>query len=186
MIPVILDPARLRLALLGRGARAAGRLRQLREGGAGAIAVFSDIPSRELAEAAGSALVGRLPRTADLPGIDVAWVVDLPRPEADRLHHLLRGSGALVNVEDVPELCDFHSPALVRRGDLMLTVSTGGRSPRLAARLRAHLEQRFDAGWAGLTDRLGRLRQTARAEGEEPAEIARRTDAVIDREGWLT
>ena len=44
-----------------------------------------------------------------------------------------RAQGILVNVEDEPLLCDFHVPATVRRGDLLLTVSSAGRSPGLVA-----------------------------------------------------
>jgi precorrin-2 dehydrogenase/sirohydrochlorin ferrochelatase len=54
----------------------------------------------------------------------------------------------LVNmVDDIPN-CDFAIPAIVRRGDLLLTVSTGGRSPALARRLREDLEDRFGPEWA--------------------------------------
>lgn len=54
-----------------------------------------------------------------------------------------RARGALVNVVDAPELCDFTVPAQVCRGDLLLTVSTGGKSPAFARRLREELEDRY-------------------------------------------
>ncbi len=57
----------------------------------------------------------------------------------------------LVNVEDVLPLCDFHVPAVVRRGDLLLTASTGGAAPGLARALREWLAQNFGPEW---TDRL--------------------------------
>jgi len=56
---------------------------------------------------------------------------------------MARNAGALVNIEDAKPLCDFHVPSLVRRGDLVMTVSTAGRSPGLARRLRRHLEKLF-------------------------------------------
>ena len=52
-------------------------------------------------------------------------------------------SGALCNVVDVPELCDFYVPAIVKRGDLQIAISTNGRCPAYAALLRKKLEKDF-------------------------------------------
>jgi len=54
-----------------------------------------------------------------------------------------RAAGALVNVVDRPELCDFIVPAQIRRGELLLAISTGGASPMFARRLRERLEKEF-------------------------------------------
>src|SRR5262249_17785450 len=52
-------------------------------------------------------------------------------------------AGVLCNIVDVPELCDFYYPAVVRRGDLQIAVSTAGASPMLAKRLRQKFEREF-------------------------------------------
>ncbi|MHC4221665.1 MAG: precorrin-2 dehydrogenase/sirohydrochlorin ferrochelatase family protein [Planctomycetota bacterium] len=52
-------------------------------------------------------------------------------------------SGVLCNVVDVPELCDFYVPAIVKRGDLQIAISTNGRCPAYAALLRKKLEKDF-------------------------------------------
>src|SRR4029453_611993 len=66
--------------------------------------------------------------------------------------------GVLVNVmDDVPN-CDFAAPAIVRRGDLVVAIGTGGRAPALASRLRAELSERFGPGWTELVDVVGRVR----------------------------
>ena len=67
--------------------------------------------------------------------------------------------GILVNVADAPEAGNFHTVATVRQGDLLLTVSTGGASPALAARIRAELAARYRAGYGALLALLRRLRE---------------------------
>ncbi|MCC5467052.1 bifunctional precorrin-2 dehydrogenase/sirohydrochlorin ferrochelatase [Pelosinus sp. Bkl1] len=53
------------------------------------------------------------------------------------------GAGALVNVTDAPELGNFSVPSQISHGDLLLTISTGGKSPALAKKLREELEERY-------------------------------------------
>jgi precorrin-2 dehydrogenase / sirohydrochlorin ferrochelatase len=91
----------------------------------------------------------------------------------------------LVNVEDVTEGCDFHTPALVRRGDLLLTVSTAGRSPGLAARVRARLEAEYGPEWDERLGELARKRAAWRRRPRALEELAALTDAVINGKGWL-
>jgi precorrin-2 dehydrogenase / sirohydrochlorin ferrochelatase len=66
--------------------------------------------------------------------------------------------GVLCNVVDVPELCDFYYPAVVRRGDLQIAVSTAGQSPSLARKIRQQLERQFGDGYAGWVKQLGETR----------------------------
>jgi precorrin-2 dehydrogenase/sirohydrochlorin ferrochelatase len=66
--------------------------------------------------------------------------------------------GVLCNVVDVPELCNFYYPAVVRRGDLQIAVSTAGQSPSLARKIRQQLERQFGDGYAGWVKQLGETR----------------------------
>lgn len=185
MIPIVLDPAQIRLALVGGGEQAARRLAQLIEGGARHLTVFAADPAPTLAGLAGDRLVRRLPEPEEMSLFAAVWIADCSAVTSERLARAARAAGTLVNVEDDLPLCDFHSPSLIRRGDLLLTVSTGGRSPGLAARIRRYLEQAFGPEWATRLDRLGDERTAWRAEGCQMAEVTRRTDAFINREGWL-
>lgn len=67
--------------------------------------------------------------------------------------------GVLCNVVDVPELCDFFYPAVVRRGDLQIAISTAGQSPSLAQRLRQQLERQFGPGYTEWVAQLGETRR---------------------------
>lgn len=80
-----------------------------------------------------------------------------------------RNAGLLVNVADDPAACDFHLPATVRRGDLMLTVSTRGRSPAVSAMVRRRLEDEFGMEYARLTALMAALRDQLLAEGGSQA-----------------
>jgi precorrin-2 dehydrogenase/sirohydrochlorin ferrochelatase len=80
-----------------------------------------------------------------------------------------RRRGALVNVVDRPARCGFIFPAVLRRGELQIAVSTGGRSPALAREIRQRLEPLFGPEYAVLVERVGRARRRARAGAATPA-----------------
>jgi precorrin-2 dehydrogenase / sirohydrochlorin ferrochelatase len=67
--------------------------------------------------------------------------------------------GVLCNVVDVPEYCDFFYPAVVRRGDLQVAISTAGQSPSLAQKLRQQLEKQFGPEYTPWVEQLGETRR---------------------------
>jgi len=77
----------------------------------------------------------------------------------ERVYHEAQRLGVLCNVVDVPDLCDFFYPSLVRRGDLQIAISTGGRSPSLAQKIRQQLEKQFGPGYAAWVAELGETRK---------------------------
>jgi precorrin-2 dehydrogenase/sirohydrochlorin ferrochelatase len=185
MIPIVVDPRQSAMALIGRGRAAERRLELLLAGGAEQITVFSDAPSQHLAELAAHRLCRRLPKAAELARFALLWIADLPIAQAAPLARAARAGGCLVNVEDVVAFCDFHNPAQVRRGDLLLTVSTGGKSPGLAARIRAQLARVFGPEWAMRLERIGEQRTAWRRERRSLDDLAHLTNATIDAHGWL-
>jgi precorrin-2 dehydrogenase / sirohydrochlorin ferrochelatase len=64
----------------------------------------------------------------------------------------------LCNVVDDPDRCDFYYPAVVRRGALQVAISTEGKSPALAQRLRREFERQLAPFYAGWIEQLGRIR----------------------------
>lgn len=81
-----------------------------------------------------------------------------------------RTRGIMVNVVDAPELCDFIVPSVVRRGDLVISISTGGKSPLLARLLREELEERYGIEYGILVDMLGEVRQQIQSQVGEQEE----------------
>lgn len=184
MIAVALDPAVVALAVAGRGAPALRRLAILRAGGADPL-FFCDVPTSETPDGPGRALRDRLPGATDLAALGALWIAGLPVEEASALAARARAQRVLVNVEDVRLLCDFHNVAEVRRGDLLLTVSTNGRSPGLAARIRARLAEQFGPEWTERLAALDARRQAWRADGRSMAEVVRLTDEALLQAGWM-
>jgi precorrin-2 dehydrogenase/sirohydrochlorin ferrochelatase len=81
-----------------------------------------------------------------------------------------RAAGAAVNVVDHPELCDFHTPAIIDRGQVVAAIGTGGAAPILAALLRADLEAKIPTALGPLAALLGRHRDEIRAAFPDLAE----------------
>jgi precorrin-2 dehydrogenase / sirohydrochlorin ferrochelatase len=95
----------------------------------------------------------------DLDGAFLAVVATSSRTLNERIYREAKRRGVLCNVVDVPDLCDFFYPAVVRRGDLQIAISTAGRSPSLAQRIRRQLEKQFGPGYAAWVAELGETRK---------------------------
>ena len=178
MLPIALDLARLPMALVGRGERAARRLALLREANPADLAVYSDDPD----------LVGarrRLPGAVDLAGRRVVYVVGLDAVESRRIAERARPAGALVNVEDVPALCDFHSPSVLRRGDLSIAVSSAGANPSLSKLVVRWLGRTFGPEWGARSAELGRRRSELRESGLSGAALFAALDDHVATARWL-
>ncbi len=185
MYPVLFDPARVRAVVVGRGRGAVRRIKGLEAAGITDITVYNPDADAVLGAHAGMRLVPRLPRAEDLKAATLVLVAGLEEVVAEAIAEAARTVGAAINVEDRPQWCDFHLPATVRRGDLLLTASTGGRSPGLARSIREHLQRLFGPEWEARLESLAKARESWRAEGLGPSEVSQRTQEWIDREGWF-
>jgi precorrin-2 dehydrogenase/sirohydrochlorin ferrochelatase len=76
----------------------------------------------------------------------------------------------LLNIADVPRRCNFILPATVRRGDLTISISTSGKSPALARKLRMELEKRYGPEYGVLVNILGGIRPEILAFGLSQSE----------------
>ena len=114
---------------------------------------------REWARAGKIELESRAFLAEDLEGAFLAVVATNSRSLNERVYHEAQRRGVLCNVVDVPDLCDFFYPAVVRRGDLQIAVSTAGQSPSLAQKIRQQLEKQFGPGYAAWVAELGETRR---------------------------
>jgi precorrin-2 dehydrogenase/sirohydrochlorin ferrochelatase len=76
----------------------------------------------------------------------------------------------ICNIADYPKKCDFILPAIVKRGDLVISVSTSGKSPALAKKIRKELEKSFGEEYAKTLDMMGFIRKILLNKAHEPEE----------------
>jgi precorrin-2 dehydrogenase / sirohydrochlorin ferrochelatase len=183
MLPITVDVARMRIALVGNGEAARRRLALLDGAGARRIDVYADAPEPELAAAAGDRLRRHMPSADEIACARLVFLAQVDEPAASRLRHMADVAGVLLNVEDDIPRSDFHSPAVVRRGDLTVAISTGGKCPGLAAALRRQIEASLGPQWDVKLERVAALRGNWRDAGHDGAAIARLTKVWFDRHG---
>jgi precorrin-2 dehydrogenase / sirohydrochlorin ferrochelatase len=91
-----------------------------------------------------------------------------------------RSRGLLVNAVDQPADCTFIVPSIVRRGDLLIAVSTSGKSPALSKKIRKRLEAQFGDEYAEFLDLMGGLRQALLTMGLPQQENSRIFHEIVD------
>jgi precorrin-2 dehydrogenase/sirohydrochlorin ferrochelatase len=183
MLPLALDLSDWPVLLVGDGRAALARLDMLEAGGARDLAIFAENPSPALRARAGARLVERLPQDAEVAAARLLLMAGLSEADSARLAAIARAHRVLVNAEDIPPLCDAYALAMVRRGNLVIGVSTEGRSPAFARGLRQWLQHRFGPEWHGRLEDAAAMRARLRADGAAPAAITAATADLL--EAWL-
>jgi siroheme synthase-like protein len=83
-----------------------------------------------------------------------------------------QAAGVFVNAVDDPDRCSFILPAVVRRGPVIVAVSTQGRSPALAGQLRDRLAAALPDDLEQITDQVWQRRRQIQARGESTEDVA--------------
>jgi len=168
--PVHLDIKNRNCLIVGGGAVGTRKVNTLLECGAH-VTVVSPDPTSQLARLASEAsitLKRRAYRSDDLSGMflvigatdDETLNLQISK-DAERAH-------ILCNIVDRPEVCNLILPSIVRRGDLVITISTSGKSPALAKNLRQKLETQFGREYADFLLLMGAIRQKLLSQSHEP------------------
>lgn len=97
----------------------------------------------------------------DLHGASLVIATTSDRSVNSRVSAYCRKKNIPVNVVDSPRECSFIVPSIIRRGDLTISISTGGASPALAKRIRQDLEKAFGGEYAALLDIMKKIRPLA-------------------------
>ena len=159
--PIYLRLENKRCLVVGGGEVAQRKVLTLLEYGA-QVSVLSPCLSPKLRELAARGTIEWLERSyraGDAEGFFLLIGATDDRRLHERLAAEAQKYGLLVNIVDVPELCNFIVPAVVRRGDLSIAVSTGGKSPALAKKIRRRLEGEFGPEYGRFLELMGEWRR---------------------------
>ncbi len=204
LFPVFVQLNGRRCLVIGIAPPAEQKVRELLECGA-RVEVIDPVEPAWLA-AVKADLPGAVVRhtaRAFLPGDSAQATVVISTLDDDAVNRRIvedaKRAGALVNVVDVPDLCSFYAPALVRRGKIRVAIGTSGASPALAGAMRERIDALLPPSVAALVDVLGERRAELLRRYPDYADRARRmncfTRACLDHlevstgrdeiEGWV-
>ncbi len=167
--PIVLKLASRRCVVVGGGQVATRKVGVLVRAAADVLVVAPEVDP-ELVTLAESGAVRLEPRPfepADLDGAFLAFAATDNREVNRAVEEAARARDILVNVADDPPACDFTVPALVRRRDVTLAISTGGRSPAFARYLREQLSEWLTDARCTLLELLAELRRDLRRAGRQ-------------------
>lgn len=180
--PICLDITGRRCMVIGGGRVAERKALSLLEHGGRLTVIAPELTSElaRLAEAGQLFWLDRGYETGDLVGAFLVIAATDDPEVQQQVHSEAAARGILLNVADVPKWCNFILPATARRGDLAISISTAGKSPALAHRLRKEIEQRYGPEYELVLELLGLLRPAVLGQGRPHSENKVLFQKVID------
>ncbi len=166
--PINLNVKGKKCVIIGGGKVAYRKACSLKEAGAGTVVVSPEF-CPEIADEDGLTLVKE---NYDERFLDGALLVIASTDNEAINQKVALDAGKrniIVNVVDYPELCSFIVPSTINRGDLCLSISTGGASPAVSKRIREELENMFGAEYEGSLDLLNKMRDVAMTDVKDKA-----------------
>jgi precorrin-2 dehydrogenase/sirohydrochlorin ferrochelatase len=181
--PVMLELAGRRCVVIGDDAVRERKVEGLLAAGADDVLVVAKAPAVRLdeLEAIDGVLVERRGWHADdLDGAFLVVAASRDAGERDAIGREARCRRALVNVmDDIPN-CDWSAPSIVRRGELVLAIATGGASPALAKKLRVQLSSAYGEEWSEVLAVLRAVRSETMPSLPDFSTRARRWAEALD------
>jgi precorrin-2 dehydrogenase/sirohydrochlorin ferrochelatase len=182
--PINLDIKNRRCLVVGGGAVGTRKVNTLLDCGA-RVTVVSPDPTPRLKELAAQGAIHLKQRPYRSDDVDQMFLV-IGATDDERLNRQISNDAeqqnTLCNIADRPEVCNFILPAIVRRGDLVITISTSGNSPALAKRLRLDLEKQFGNEYADFLRLMGAVREKLLRQAHEPEAHKDLFNQLIDRD----
>ena len=165
--PIFLNISGKKCVVVGGGQVALRKVRTLLEHGASVEVISPDLCSElsQLAESGEIRVLNREYRTGDLKDALVAIAATSDSNINLEIVKEARRKAVLVNVVDDAECSDFITPSYMRRGDVTIAVSTAGRSPALARKIRIRLEKDFGNEYASLALLIDEVRTEVKQQG---------------------
>ncbi|MBW2087748.1 MAG: bifunctional precorrin-2 dehydrogenase/sirohydrochlorin ferrochelatase [Deltaproteobacteria bacterium] len=168
--PVNLDIRNRKCLVVGGGSVGTRKVMTLLDCGA-KVTVVSNEVTRQLLKLADSGSIVLKKRPFQISDLDKMFLVigATDNPELNlQIHTQAEQVGMLCNIADRPEVCNFILPAIVNRGDLIIAISTSGKSPAFAKMMRKNLEKEFGTEYAELLQLMGGIRNKLLNQDHEP------------------
>jgi precorrin-2 dehydrogenase len=176
--PMFVDIEGRRCLVVGGGPVATEKVEKLLDHGAAVRLVTPAMTDELAALVASGAVAEHRPRAYAPDDLDGCFLV-IAATNLDAINRMVwqdaEARNLLCNVVDVPPLCNFIVPSIVRRGELALAISTGGASPVVAKHIRRELERAYGPEWEALVDLLREVRDDLK---ERYPDMPSRRDAV--------
>jgi siroheme synthase-like protein len=178
--PVMLELVGRRCVVIGAQAIREGKVDGLLAAGADDVLVVELTVDDRFEGVAGVRVERRAWRPGDLDGAFLAVVSSDDAAARAAIAREARARGVLVNVVDDIPYCDWAAPAVVRRGDLVLAIGTGGVSPAVARLVRERLQAEFGAEWVEVLRVVGEVRSETLPSLPDLHQRARRWHEALD------
>lgn len=167
--PIFLDVTDKPCIVVGGGSVAERKVSSLLNAGA-KVLVISPKLTPALKRLANKKHISHRPhpyKTGDLKGAFLAYSATNDPLVNKAVFKEAKKHGIPLNVVDVPDLCNFIVPSVVERGDLLIAISTSGKSPAMAKKIRGKLEKEFGREYAVFLDIMGKVREKVLTESKE-------------------
>jgi precorrin-2 dehydrogenase len=170
--PILVDLQGKRALVVGGGKVAQRKIETLLEHGATVQVVAKELTEalEGLRNAGRIEVLGEEFSEAFVEGVFVVFAATDDAPLNRRVSRAAQHRGLLVNAVDQPADCNFIVPSVLSRGDLLIAVSTSGKSPAFARKVRVALEQSFGEEYGLFLNLMGNLRKEILRRGLSPEE----------------
>ena len=182
--PVNLDIRNRKCLVVGGGTVGTRKVITLLKCGAKVTVVSSDV-AEKLQELSDGDIIKLEKRPFQISDLDEMFLVmgATDNQEINReIHSEAERLGVLCNIADRPEVCNFILPAIVNRGDLIIAISTSGKSPAFAKKIRKDLEKVFGTEYAGFLKLMGEIRNKLLSEDHKPEAHKHLFEQLIQRD----
>jgi precorrin-2 dehydrogenase/sirohydrochlorin ferrochelatase len=168
--PVHLDIRNRRCLVVGGGSVGTRKTETLLDCGAKVTVVSPRVSGKleKLAQVGSISLKNRSYRSTDLEGMFLVIGATDDETLNQQISHDAESRNTLCNIADRPQVCNFILPSIVHRGDLVITISTSGKSPALSKHLRKSLEDQFGEEYDHFLQLMGSIRKKLLHQSHEP------------------
>ena len=184
LFPIFLKADQIKILVLGAGPVGLEKLTALL--GNSPDALVTVIAQDILPEV--STLCGQYPQVilikrpyhiSDLIGFKIVIAAVNNRLLSEQIRQEAKAAGLLVNIADTPDLCDFYLGSIVKKGHLKMAISTNGKSPTMAKRLKEMLQETLPEEMDQLLDNLQQIRKGMKGDFQEKVRQLNEITAVL-------